>query len=252
MNETAEKIFYEIHTNLPREGPGNFESTRKAFSLLTDIPKEPVILDVGCGPGKQTLDLVKLTKGMVYAIDVHQPYLDALIAKVEDGTYTDRLWVKNCDMADLPFEPESFDIIWSEGAIYIIGFEEGLDRWSTLLKPNGYMAVTELTWLDKNPPPELRDFWLEGYPAMKSIEENLEIIKHQGFTPIDHFILPENAWWDDYYSHIEPKLRELKKIYKDDPEALFVLESEQKEIDFYKLYSNYYGYVFYIMKKTGA
>ncbi len=44
------EIFWEIHSKLPREGPGDDASTRKAFSMLADLPNAPCILDVGCGP----------------------------------------------------------------------------------------------------------------------------------------------------------------------------------------------------------
>ena len=33
-----------------------------------------------------------------------------------------------------------------------MGFEAGLRAWEPLLKPGGYIAVTELTWLQPDPP----------------------------------------------------------------------------------------------------
>ncbi len=37
-------------------------------------------------------------------------------------------------MDNLPFEKESLDLIWSEGAIYNIGFERGINEWRDYLK----------------------------------------------------------------------------------------------------------------------
>ena len=117
------------------------------------------------------------------------------------------------------------------------------------MKKKGYLAVTEATWLKGDPPDALRQFWEEGYPNMQDISGNLAIIKNCGYAAVDHFTLPESAWWDDYYNSIMKRLEPLKAKYKDDSAALEVLEMEKIEIDLYREYSDYYGYVFYIGKK---
>ncbi|MFC2085290.1 class I SAM-dependent methyltransferase, partial [Bacteroidota bacterium] len=233
----------------PREGPGDFESTKKAFSLMNNHPEKPKILDIGSGPGKQTLDLAKLCNGFIYAVDLHLPYLEELNKIIRDTGLSSRVFTDQSDMNSLIYKNEYFDIIWAEGSIYIIGFENGLKSWRKYLKKNGYMAVTEVSWLKKDPPKELINFWNREYPNIKYSEENLSIIKNVGYEVIDSFVLPENAWWDDYYNNIEQKLSQLRVKYKDDKEVIEVLENEQSEIDMYRKYSSYYGYVFYIMKK---
>ena len=47
-------FYFEIHKDLPREGPGDNASTRKALEMMTSLPERPALLDVGCGPGVQT------------------------------------------------------------------------------------------------------------------------------------------------------------------------------------------------------
>jgi ubiquinone/menaquinone biosynthesis C-methylase UbiE len=243
------RIFFEIHSDNPREGPGDFASTRRAFSTMIDLPDRPVILDMGCGPGQQTLDLAGLCRGTIHAIDSHQPYLDALAQKAARRQLEDRIILHNEDMAALPFDAEYADIIWSEGSIYNIGFENGLTSWHPLLKPQGYLAATEISWLKGNPPEELKLFWDQAYPGMGSISENLKIIQKAGYRLIDHFVLPESAWWDDYHTHIEKKLGPLREKYAGDSAAAEILDMEQLEIDLYRKYSDYYGYVFYVMQK---
>ena len=145
MNEeNLMQYFFDIHSDLPREGPGDRESTSKAFSMLKDLNKNPRILDIGCGPGMQTLDLADLTDGKIIAVDFHQPFLDHLSEKARKKGVADRVQVVYADMASLNFEPETFDLIWSEGAAYIMEVENALTSWKRLLKKRGYLAITEI------------------------------------------------------------------------------------------------------------
>src|SRR5262249_11799155 len=61
---------------------------------------------------------------------------------------------QRASMSALDFPDASFDLIWSEGAIYVMGFAEGLRAWKRLLKPHGAIAVTELSWLGPDIPEE--------------------------------------------------------------------------------------------------
>ncbi len=250
LSSKQKRVFFEIHRDNPREGPGNLESTARAFGLLQKLPDHPRILDIGCGPGKQTLHLARLSKGEIHAVDLYGQYLEQLRFQVKMQGLEHQIFLHQQDMASLGFERESFDAIWAEGAIYIIGFEKGLELWKPLLKSQGYIAVSELSWLQNNPPAILQDFFSKEYPAMKSIPENLDLIRQENYRLCDHFTLPESAWWDDYYQPLKGKISSLKEKYRDDPEALEVLRAETQEIDLYRQFRHYYGYVFYIMQKN--
>ena len=244
------ELFFEIHKDLPREGPGDSESTRKAFRKLAMLPEQAAILDVGCGPGVQTMDLALISEGTIAAVDTHQPFLDVLQQKINDEGLQDRIKVHNQSMKALEFPPASFDLIWSEGAIYIMGFENGLRAWKPLLKPEGYIVVTEATWLKPDPPTEIREFWQQAYPEMKSLEENLNIIHNCGYYLIDYFVLPETSWTEEYYKPMQDRIEMLRVQYKDDPQKLAILDEEQIEIQLYNKYSDWYGYVFYIIQNN--
>ena len=241
-------VFFEVHSGHPREGPGDNESTKKAYLMLNDLPEKPRILDVGCGPGMQTITLAKLSKGRIDAVDNHQPFLEQLKKKAAEEGVSEKITVVNGDMAALNYEDGSFDLIWSEGAIFVIGFEKGLLEWRRLLKGKGYLVVSELSWLKPDPPEEVRKFFVEGYPAIKTISENLEAIKKSGYREINHFVLPKESWWDHYYALIEAKIPVMKLKFKDDKEALHVLTVEELEIDIFRKYSDFYGYVFHVMQ----
>ena len=244
----TEGIFFEIHHDLPREGPGRDKYTEQAFEMLPPVTS-PRILDVGCGPGGPTMALARLTEGEVVGIDTHQPYLDRLSEKIEQAGLTHRVRAINCSMFEIDFPGESFDIIWAEGSIYIMGFERGLKEWQRLLKPKGFLVVHEMTWLRPNPPQEIHDYWKTLYPGIGTVHEKIDHIEGCGYDLLGHFTLPDDAWWYEYYGPLEKRIKRLRKKYVDDPTAMAQLEEEQKEIEMYRKYHEWYGSVFFIMQK---
>ena len=198
-----------------------------------------------------TLVLARETGGYVTAIDLHQPFLDELIRRAEHGGLADRITPVRASMDALDFPDASFDLIWSEGAIYVMGFAEGLRAWKRLLKPTGAIAVTELTWLDRSIPAEAARFWSEHHPAMSDVDTNLATIESAGFASIEHFVLPEAAWWDQYYAPLEQRIDALRRGYRDDRQAMTFLDGAQREIALYRTCSASYGYVFYVARNIG-
>lgn len=241
-------LFWEMHSEIPREGPGDEASTLRALHLMSDLPAAPRLLDVGCGPGAQTLHLAGATRGQITAVDMHQPFLDRLAARAQAEGLAERITVRRMSMDALDFPDESFDVIWSEGAIYIMGFEAGLRNWQRLLKPGGYIAVTEVSWLKPAPPAEVAEFWQAGYPAMQTTQANLEIIRRAGYRVVGHFDLPALSW-ENYYLPLEARVHGLKQKYAADPAAQQMLDAELVEIDIYRRFLGWFSYVFYVMQK---
>jgi ubiquinone/menaquinone biosynthesis C-methylase UbiE len=195
------------------------------------------------------MELARISGGFVIGFDNHQPYLDVLEEKIEKAGLSERVKAKNGSMFAMDFPDESFDIIWAEGSIYVIGFERGLKEWRALIKPHRFLVVHEMTWLKPDPPKEISEYWNEMYPGITTIHHNLEIILQSGYKILGHFPLPEDAWWEEYYHPLEERLNQLRTKYHDDPKALEILDTEQEEVDLYKKYSEWYGSVFYVMQK---
>jgi ubiquinone/menaquinone biosynthesis C-methylase UbiE len=242
------EYLYELFSEMPRQGPGTNECTRKAFGLLKELPAEPVILDVGCGAGMQTLELARISGGSITALDNYQPFLDDLYGCVRAEGLENVITTVNGSMFELPFEKETFDLIWAEGSIYIIGFEQGLRDWKPLLKRGGYMVVSEMTWLRDGMPDEIRAYMDEVYPVIKTSAENIDIIRQAGYTLVNSFPLPEAGWWDDFYIPLGKRIELLRGKYSSNEKAMEVLNASVLEIEMYKKYSDYYGYIFYVMQ----
>jgi len=243
------EYFYELYTGLPRGGPGDNKSTRKAFSYVKNLSSEPLILDIGCGPGMQTLELARISKGKIIALDNYQPFLDILKQNAIKEGFEKRIIPKKLSMLEMNFKKGTFDLIWSEGALYQMGFQKGLKKCYQLLKKGGYLAVTEGVMLKSDAPVDAKKFW-EEYPDVKDIEGNINLIKKEHFDVIAHFTLPISSWTEEYYAPLEKKLRELKKKYQGNTTALQVFAGSEKEIETYKRNSDYVGYEFFIMQKN--
>jgi ubiquinone/menaquinone biosynthesis C-methylase UbiE len=241
-------LFFEVHQGLPREAPGSDADTQRAIELLPSMDN-PRILDIGCGPGAQTLMLARHLGGDVIALDTHQPFLDDLRSRARSSGLSDHITLVNRSMFEMDFEPYSFDLLWSEGAVYIYGLEKALDDWRVLLHKGGCIGLTEAVWLQENPPPEIAEFWDAAYPEMRPVREILDLISSLGYGLLGHFVLPESSWWETYYQPMQARIETLRKKYAGNEEAQEQLDEEQREIDLYRRYHAWYGYAFFVMQK---
>ena len=186
--------------------------TRKAFQMLPKLDK-PRILDVGCGSGVPTMELARLSQGEIIGIDIDQPALDKLAKKIREAGYSGRVQAVNCSMVDMAFPDESFDIIWSEGSIFVIGFIKGLQEWKRFLKPNGFIVIHDE----------------EG-----NLTQKLEQISACGYELIGYFVLNEDTWWVEYFAPLEKLICETGTKQADNSKVLSELDNAQREIDMFK------------------
>jgi len=240
-------IFWELHTDLPQQAPGSNALTEQVLASLPRLGPDARILDVGCGPGRQTLVLARGSEAHVVAIDLLLPFLDVLRKRADGAGLSERIETHQMSMSDMSFEDACFDLIWSEGAIYNMGFENGLRAWRRLLRPGGHVVVTEACFLVADPPEAVRRFWAEDYPGMLDIEGCLSATGRAGYRVIEHRVLPESAWWDDYYDPLMARSEALRGRYADDPAALAHIDRGVFECDLYRRHSDSYGYVFYVL-----
>jgi SAM-dependent methyltransferase len=244
-----EELYFKMFEALPRQGPGDDESTTKAFQKLSDLPQCPEILDVGCGNGSQTLVLAKLSQGNITALDKHAPFNDILKHKARQAGLETKIQCIVGDMAAMNFPKERFDVIWSEGAAYNMGLENALKSWNMLLKHKGYLVVSELVWFKEEVPQEIRDYFARECPDMRYYEDVYAMIRFAGYEMVDYFPLPSKSWWTDYYTPVEKKLAEMGQEYQSNKDTQGIFDAFQLEINMYRKYSDYYGYGFYIMRK---
>ncbi len=253
------RLFYEIFDpSFPRLGPGDDASTLRALNSLLDAgrrgtdrpqPARMRVLDIGCGPGAQTLELARHLDGTIVAIDNHQPYLDELERRARAEGLTEKIRPCLKDMHALSEEDGVFDLVWAEGSLFVVGFQAGLEACFARLAPGGLAAVSELAWLLPDPPAECAEFFAGEYPGMLDLTANETLIADCGFELVDEFVLPDSSWWDSYYHPLEARLALYRDKLAGDPEKGKLLEWMQTEIDMRRKYPEYYGNVFFLLRR---
>ncbi len=242
------ELFFEFFSGLPRQGPGDAASTLRALAMVPGIGPQTRVLDLGCGTGLQTLVLARHAPARFLAIDSHPAFVEELNRRARSLGIGDRVEARVGDMRRLDLAPGTFDLIWSEGAIYAMGFEAGLRAWRPLLAPGGHVAVTEVCWTKTNPPGECAAFWAEEYPAIRDAQGLLAAVDASGYQTVGHFTLPPSAWWDDYYRPLQRNVDEFRARHENDTDALTLANQVQREIDIWHRYSEFYSYEFIVMR----
>lgn len=245
------ELFFKIYEGLDREGPGSFDETKRAYGLCTGLPDEPAILELGCGSGGATLNLAAISEGDITATEIYQPFLDVLTQRAQDQGVIDRVHPQRKDMADLDFAPGSFDLIWCEGAAYIMGVDQALDYWKQFLRPGGYVAFSDAVWLSAEvrdtAPDEVKAHWAQGYPAMRLADETVASAESRGYTLAGRFTIGTECW-DAFYADVERRLEEIEPVYGSDPDGKAIIEATRVEIDLYRKHPGMYGYEFYVFR----
>lgn len=201
--------------------------TRKAFQMLPKLDS-PRILDVGCGSGIPTMELARLSNGEITGLDIDQSALEMLAEKIARAGLSDIVKTMRRSALDMEFPEESFDIIWSEGSIFSVGFERGLREWKRFLKPNGFMVVHDETG---------------------NVTEKLQQISGCGYQLLDHFALSQAAWRTEYFTPLGKLVRETRDKYRDNPQVIEQIRDARQEIDFFNQNPERCSSIYFVMQK---
>jgi len=228
-------------------GPGSNSDTLHVLKLL---PKQSfrLVVDAGCGTGRQTMVLAKSLGSVVHAVDTYKPFLDDLVSRAQKAG-VDHLVRTHCmDMKDIPTEFKDIDLLWSEGAAYSIGFSNALSTWAAVIISGGFAVVSEMSWLENKIPDKVREFFLTVYPDMQTIRQNIEIAENAGYKVLTTHMLPKETWVEGYYDILEPRAKFLVD-HPDPAVRAFAIEAV-KEIEVFECSEDSYGYVIYVLQRV--
>jgi cyclopropane fatty-acyl-phospholipid synthase-like methyltransferase len=250
---TELELLIDFHVDAERQGPGSTAEILMALDL-TGVPKDKQleIADIGCGTGGQTITLAQNIEGQITAVDLFPEFLDKLNSKTKELELEKKIDTLEKSMDDLSFDNEEFDIIWSEGAIYNIGFKTGINTWKQYLKTGGYLAVSEITWTTNSRPKEIEDYWNGEYPEIDTASNKMRILEENGFSPVGYFTLSQASWIENYYKPMEKRFLPFLEKNNNSEIANKIIEEYKEEIRMYQKYKDSYSYGFYIAKKVSS
>ena len=244
------RLLVELHKTAARQGPGGVAETRLSIELSgLSAAKGLRIADIGCGSGASTLILAQELDARITAVDFIPEFLAALEAGAARAGVADRIETLATSMDALPFGAAEFDAIWSEGAIYNMGFENGVASWRKYLKQDGILAVSEITWLTEERPAELHDYWKREYGEIDTASAKLAILEKQGYSPLGYFVLPKQCWLENYYRPLARSFDGFLDEHDDTQAAGEIVDATKREIALYEEYKDYFSYGYYIAKK---
>jgi ubiquinone/menaquinone biosynthesis C-methylase UbiE len=251
MDDEYLALLVDLHKCQSRQGPGGEAETSGAMALANLHKPEPLrIADIGCGTGASTLQLANSLNAKITAVDFLPEFIEALKGNAEAEGLSEKIETLVCSMEQLPFAEDEYDIFWSEGAIYNMGFEKGLNEWRRFLKPDGILAVSEITWITNSRPPELQEYWEAEYPEIATASKKIKVLEESGYSPIGYFVLPESCWVENYYRPLQEGFPDFLARHDNNEKATSIIDAEKKEIALYKKYKSYYSYGVYVAQKS--
>lgn len=250
IHEFDYSLICEYFSSIDRQGPGSDASTLQALSFINPLIPKARIADLGCGTGSSAILLAKVTDAEVVALDLFPDFLDKLTRRAAKEGVADRIHPTVGSMDALPFEKESFDVIWSEGAIYNIGFERGLREWHKYVKSGGYVAISEVVWLTDERPNEIEQFWQDAYAEIDTIGNKVAQIQRCGYRLVAAFVLSDDCWVINYYIPQRQAQEVFLNKYPDNEVAANLVANQRHEAEIYNKYKAHYGYVFFIAQKV--
>ncbi len=244
-------LLIDLHLDGARQGPGGDDETRLAIRL-SGLAARPglKVADIGCGTGAAARVLAEALEADVTAVDLAPAFLDRLNRAAERDGLGARIETRAASMDALDFEERSLDAIWSEGAIYSMGFEAGIKAWRRFLKPGGVLAVSELTWFTQEQPAELERHWTRAYPEVDTASAKMALLEANGYAPVGYFTLPDRCWLDGYYRPMQQRFAEFLARHAASQPARDLVAAEENEIALYERHSAFYGYGYYVARRT--
>lgn len=245
-------LLIDLHQHNPRQGPGDDAQTARALNLTGLDTAAPLqVADMGCGTGASTLALARLLpQAHITAVDFLPAFLSQLRRRAEMAGLGGRITPLEASMEALPFADGRFDLLWSEGAIYNMGFERGVKAWRRFLKPGGVLAVSELTWTTQTRPPELQAHWAREYAEVNTASTKIGVLERNGYSPIGYFVLPAPCWLDNYYRPLQAGFGDFLTRHAHSEAARAVVSEHEQEIALYEKYKGNFGYGFYLAQRT--
>ena len=169
------------------------------------------MLDAGCGAGGPARHLAEAGGCSVIRLDREYDRLLIATLRTRLAGLLDKVSYKYGDAAEMPFEDDSFDVVWSQGALPFTGNVKRIfQECYRVLRPNGRLAVQTSFFTSHHTAEDDRrhpDYLPKG--PRNYLEPTLACLKSVGFQQVEaewvkesvtfysERYLKEEAWFRD-------------------------------------------------------
>lgn len=218
INEFDFALICEYFSSVERQGPGGDESTLRALSFVPGVSADWRIADLGSGTGSSAILLAKRTGARVEALDLFPAFVEKLRERAAREGVGERVTAH-------------------------------VAAWRRLLKPGGFVAVTDAAWLTDERPEEIARFWNEAYPGMATVAERVAQLQRAGYRLVAAFTLPDACWSENFYAPQREAQRIFLERHRGNATAENLVANQRREAELWEKYRAFYGYVFFVAQK---
>lgn len=135
-----------------RQVAAAFQAEKEYTYDQMEIQPGQHLLDIGCGPGVDTVPLAKLLKngGQVTGVDIDPKMIEAADEWAAEHGVSSAITHILADVAQLPFSDNHFDAVRAERLFQVIPEEYGLKQvfpeMVRVVKPGGRIVVADTDW----------------------------------------------------------------------------------------------------------
>ena len=115
---------------------------RKEIVLSLIDQERARLLDIGCGPGVMTKELLR-KNFIIYNTDISPAMIERATKDLGDHAYKNNVFFKVADIEHLDFEDSYFDVILCIGVIeYLNDYHKAIEIITKILKPGGTVIIS--------------------------------------------------------------------------------------------------------------
>lgn len=208
------------------------------------------VLDMGCGYGEAACSLAAEFRCRVTAVDISHENIEAGRALAVERGISHLITFECCDVMQADFSEEPFDLVLAEGGVLtFLGRSKGLELACAWTQPRGYFAFSDLTFLSREVPDEVKKIFEHERFQYESEASYRRLVAQAGFEVAFMCLVPPSGW-DNYYAHMARRLEDNDGFFADQRVKL----AFHREIDvYYRLEGfRYIGYLFGIARRPGG
>ena len=209
------------------------------------------VIELASGKGALAMYLTTRFGCSVDCYDTNQEFIDYSTNRANKLGLSSKIKFTCSDVNKLLVEDRAYDLGVCLGALYIFR-EAGWKALTTAVKPEGYIAVSDMLCKKTPPPRELVDVFFEEEegPGPIELEDVRSWYADRGFRILLEKECSCRAWLE-YYDLTREMLDILSKKYQGDGEREAEIKEALREDKLVRRYrEEYLGYMTFIMRKA--